>query len=141
VTNLCCYKLSTSCSKHVDNLWQAVWIHLVHRLLADLLQDVRFLIDWANKVWLLQDLLGQQNCWSQLVWVSSTNANDTLLVQFNNIHIPSSVKGCYGNSSKAARSNFAREPGASALRMSRRCFLKLAGFKRSTRKKIMAILS
>jgi hypothetical protein len=40
-----CYKLLTitACSKLVDNLWQAVRRQLVDRLLADLLQDVRFL--------------------------------------------------------------------------------------------------
>jgi hypothetical protein len=38
-----CYKLLTACSKLVDNLGQAVRIQLVDDLLADLLQDVRFL--------------------------------------------------------------------------------------------------
>jgi hypothetical protein len=35
--------LITACSKLVDNLGQAVRTELVHGLLADLLQDVRFL--------------------------------------------------------------------------------------------------
>ena len=36
-------KLITACSKLVDNLGQAVRTQLVDDLLADLLQDVRFL--------------------------------------------------------------------------------------------------
>jgi hypothetical protein len=38
-----CYKLLIACSKLVDNLGQAVRTQLVDDLLADLLQDVRFL--------------------------------------------------------------------------------------------------
>ena len=38
-----CYKLLTACSKLVDNLGQAVRTQLVDGLLADLLEDVRFL--------------------------------------------------------------------------------------------------
>jgi hypothetical protein len=37
------YKLLTACSKLVDNLEKAVRTQLVDGLLADLLQDVRFL--------------------------------------------------------------------------------------------------
>ena len=38
-----CYKFLTACSKLVDNLGQAVRTQLDDSLLADLLQDVRFL--------------------------------------------------------------------------------------------------
>jgi hypothetical protein len=38
-----CYKLLTAYSKLVDNLGQAVRTQLVDGLLADLLQDARFL--------------------------------------------------------------------------------------------------
>jgi hypothetical protein len=41
--NKVCYKLLAVCSKLVDNLGQAVRTQLVDGLLADLLQDVRFL--------------------------------------------------------------------------------------------------
>ena len=43
--------LAALCSKFVDNLGQAVRTQLVDGLLADLLQDVRFLRMYSN--WLL----------------------------------------------------------------------------------------
>ena len=43
-----CYKLLTVCFKLVDNLGQAVRRQLVDDLLADLLQDVRFLRVYNN---------------------------------------------------------------------------------------------
>jgi hypothetical protein len=42
-TRLLLYKLLTACSKLVDDLGQAVRTKLVDGLLADLLQDARFL--------------------------------------------------------------------------------------------------
>jgi hypothetical protein len=43
-------QLLTSCSKLVDNLGQAVRTQLVDGLLADLLQDVRFLRVYTRKI-------------------------------------------------------------------------------------------
>jgi hypothetical protein len=41
--------LLTACTKHVDNLGQAVQTQLVEGLLADLLQDVTFLCMYTHK--------------------------------------------------------------------------------------------
>jgi hypothetical protein len=58
--------LLTACSKLVDNLRQAVRTQLVDDLLADLLQDVRFLrlyiksLQWTVNVYSLLKLKFQQ---------------------------------------------------------------------------------